>query len=85
MWNKNKPACPKVRGTHINYKVWNFFYKHIDLTIITIQLQNIGQIEVFDSTDKTTFVIFDRDAEKILNKSARDLTKKQTRGTTYWN
>ena len=64
MWNKNKLACPKIRGTHINYKVWNFFYKHIDLTIITIQLQNTGQIEVFDSTDKTTFVIFDWDAEK---------------------
>ena len=41
------------------------------------------QIEVFDTTNKTTFVIFDRDAGKILNKSARDLTKKQTRGTTY--
>ncbi|KAL0009125.1 hypothetical protein SO802_010627 [Lithocarpus litseifolius] len=36
------------------------------------------QIEVFDSTDKTTFVIFDRDAEKILNKSAKDLAEKQT-------
>ncbi|XP_065637597.1 replication protein A 70 kDa DNA-binding subunit D-like [Quercus suber] len=36
------------------------------------------QIEVFDSTDKTTFVIFDQDAEKILNKSAKDLAKKQT-------
>ena len=35
------------------------------------------QIEVFDTTNKTTFVIFDRDAEKILNKSARDLAKKQ--------
>ena len=79
MWNKKKSAYPKVRGTHINYKVYNFFfYKHIHLTIITIQLQNTGQIEVFDSTDKTTFVIFDRDAEKILNKSARDLVEKQT-------
>ena len=35
------------------------------------------QIEVFDATNKTTFVIFDRNAEKILNKSARDLAKKQ--------
>ena len=35
------------------------------------------QIEFFDTTDKTTFVIFDRDAEKILNKFASDLTKKQ--------
>ena len=31
------------------------------------------QIEVFDATDKTTFEIFDRDADKILNKSTRDL------------
>ena len=36
------------------------------------------QIEVFDATDKTTFLIFDRDAEKILNKSTRDLDEKQT-------
>ena len=37
------------------------------------------QIEVFDATNKTTFFfIFDRDAEKILNKSARDITEKQT-------
>ena len=36
------------------------------------------QIEVFDATNKTTFVIFDRDAEKILNKFARDLAEKQT-------
>ena len=26
------------------------------------------QIEVFNATDKTTFVIFDQDTEKILNK-----------------
>ena len=36
------------------------------------------QIEVFDATNKTTFFIFDQDAEKILNKSARDITEKQT-------
>ena len=36
------------------------------------------QIEVFDATNKTTFFIFDRDVEKILNKSARDITEKQT-------
>ena len=35
------------------------------------------QIEVFDVTDKTTFVIFDRDAKKILNKFVRDLAKRQ--------
>ena len=34
------------------------------------------QIEVFDATNKTNFVIFDRGAEKILNKSTRDLAKK---------
>ena len=45
MWNKKKSAYPKVRGTHINYKVYNFFfYKHIHLTIITIQLQNTSNI-----------------------------------------
>ena len=26
------------------------------------------QIEVFDETDKTTFVVFDIDTKKILNK-----------------
>ena len=36
------------------------------------------QIEVFDATNKTTFFIFDRDAEKILSKSIRDLVEKQT-------
>ena len=36
------------------------------------------QIEIIDATDKTTFVIFNRDVEKILNKSARDLTEKHT-------
>ena len=36
------------------------------------------QIEVFDATNKTTFVIFDRDVEKILNKSTRDFAEKQT-------
>ena len=34
------------------------------------------QIEVFDSTGKTNFVIFDRDAEIILNKSTRDFVEK---------
>ena len=34
------------------------------------------QIEVSNAIDKTTFVIFDRDAEKILNKFARDLVEK---------
>ena len=43
------------------------------------------QIEFFDTTDKTTFVIFDRDAEKILNKFASDLTKKKNCDTTYFN
>ena len=39
------------------------------------------QIEVFNATNKTTFfffLIFDRDAKKILNKSARNLTEKHT-------
>ena len=37
------------------------------------------QIEVFDATNKTTFFfIFDRDAEKILNKFAKDIAKKQS-------
>ena len=36
-------------------------------------------MEVFYTTDKATFVIFDRDAKKILNKSARDLAEKQTK------
>ena len=31
------------------------------------------------ATDKTTFVIFDWDVEKILNKFARDLIEKQTK------
>ena len=29
------------------------------------------QIEIFAATNKTKFVIFDRDVEKILNKSTR--------------
>ena len=37
------------------------------------------QVKDFDATNKTTFVIFDRDAEKILNKYARDLAKKKLR------
>ena len=37
------------------------------------------QIEVFDATDKTTYVIFDWDSKKILNKFARDLAEKQTK------
>ena len=35
------------------------------------------QIEIIDAIDKTTFVIFNRDAKKILNKSTRDLAEKQ--------
>ena len=35
------------------------------------------QIEVFYAIDKTNFLIFDRDIEKILNKSARDLAVKE--------
>ena len=34
-------------------------------------------MEVFDAIDKTNSVIFDRDAKKIQNKSARDLAEKQ--------
>ena len=37
------------------------------------------QIKVFGATNKTTFVIFDQNAEKILNESARDLHGKQTK------
>ena len=54
------------RGTHYNYYIYtiaNYFRYRI-------------QIEVFVVIDKTTFVIFDRDAEKILNKSTRDLAVK---------
>ena len=36
------------------------------------------QIEIFAATNKTKFVIFDWDVEKILNKSTRDLDEKQT-------
>ena len=36
------------------------------------------QIEIFAATNKTKFVIFDWDAEKILNKSTRDLVVKKT-------
>ena len=36
------------------------------------------QIEGFYAIDKTNFLIFDRDIEKILNKSARDLAVKET-------
>ena len=35
------------------------------------------QVKDFDATNKTTFVIFDRDDKKILNKFARDLAEKQ--------
>ena len=34
------------------------------------------QIEIFDATNKIFFVIFDQDAEKILNKFTRDLAEK---------
>ena len=37
------------------------------------------KLKFFYVTDKNTFVIFDRDVEKILNKSAKDLAKKQTK------
>ena len=37
----------------------------------------IYQIEVFDATNKTIFVIFDEDAKKIVNKSTRYLAKKK--------
>ena len=37
------------------------------------------QIEIFAATNKTKFVIFDRDVEKILNKSTRDLAKNKLR------
>ena len=63
-----------------------YFLIFISQQLLYIQLQTtsgIGyklklQIEFLDATNKTTFVIFDRDAEKILNKSAKDLAKKQT-------
>ena len=35
------------------------------------------QIEFFYATYKKVFVIFDRDVEKIIDKFARDLAKKQ--------
>ena len=34
------------------------------------------QIEIIDAIDKTTFVIFNRDAEKILKKFTKDLAEK---------
>ena len=37
------------------------------------------QIEVFNATNKTKFVIFDWDVEKILNKSTRDLAENKLR------
>ena len=36
------------------------------------------QVKDFEATNKTTFVIFDRDIEKILNKPSRNLIEKQT-------
>ena len=37
------------------------------------------QIEIFAATNKTKFVIFDWDVEKILNKSTRDLAENKLR------
>ena len=37
------------------------------------------KIDVFDATDKSIYLIFDPNAEKILNKSIRDLAEKQTK------
>ena len=78
---KNKSLYPKVRGTHINY-ILSKYLKYIHLTIttrytITNYFRYRIQIEVFDAIDKIFFVIFDRDAEKILNKSVRDLVEKK--------
>ena len=80
---KNKSLYPKVRGTHINY-ILSKYLKYIHLTIttrytITNYFRYRIQIEVFDATDKTTYVIFDWDSKKILNKFARDLAEKQTK------
>ena len=62
--------------SHCNY----YIYIH---TIVNYFRYRI-QIEVFDAIDKTNFVIFDRDAKKILKKSTRNFWKINW-GTTYLN
>ena len=80
MWNKNKSFYPKIRGTHINYilQIFIIFLSHYNYYIYTIAnyFRYKIQIEVFYATDKTNFVIFDRDIEIILNKSTRDFVEK---------
>ena len=42
-------------------------------------------VEVFDATNKITFVIFDWDAKKIIKKICNKSFWKTKWGTTYWN
>ena len=65
-------------------ELWLGIYKgtylsHYNYYTITNYFRYKIQIEVVNATNKTTFVIFDWDAEKILNKSARDLVENKLR------
>ena len=51
------------------------YLSHYNYYTITNYFRYMIQIEVVDATNKTFFVVFDQDAEKILNKFVRDFTK----------
>ena len=55
------------------------FLLHLNEFNLKDSFENYTITKIFYVTDKNTFVIFDRDVEKILNKSAKDLAKKQTK------
>ena len=82
---KKKNLYPKVRGTHINYilsntlQIFITYSSHYNYYIIANYFIYRIQIKHCDAIDKITFVIFDRDAEKIQNKFERNLTEKQTK------
>ena len=62
-------------------QIFIIYLSHYNYYIYAIAnyFRNKIQIEVFNATNKTKFVIFDWDAEKILNKSTIDLVEKQAK------
>ena len=80
---KNKFLYPKVRDTHLTIysptlQIFITYSSHYNYYIIANYFIYRIQIKLCDAIDKITFVIFDRDAEKIQNKFERNLTEKQT-------
>ena len=78
--NLTIPRLEALTLTKYSPNIYNIFISlYIYIYTIANYFRYKIQIEVFDATNITIFVIFDRNVEKILNKYARDLTENKLR------